>query len=133
MKEMIQARKEQLQERGVKGFTLMEMLIVIAIIAVLVAIAIPVFTAQLNNAKDAADQANGRSIYAVASADYLTNNVVDTGTFTDHVYTITLKDSTTQSFTFSDRTTGVDIKAGTNGAPVVTVTSKDSSFVFPKA
>ena len=32
-----------------KGFTLAELLIVVAIIAVLVAIAIPVFTAQLEN------------------------------------------------------------------------------------
>ncbi len=72
MKEMIQARKEQLQERGVKGFTLMEMLIVVAIIAVLVAIAIPIFTSQLNNSKVQADAANIRSGYAQVSATVLT-------------------------------------------------------------
>ena len=36
-----------------KGFTLMEMLIVVAIIAVLVAVAIPTFTSALNKAKAA--------------------------------------------------------------------------------
>lgn len=34
-----------------KGFTLMEMLIVVAIIAILVAIAIPTFASSLNKAK----------------------------------------------------------------------------------
>lgn len=33
-----------------KGFTLMEMLIVVAIIAILIAVAIPVFSAQLHKA-----------------------------------------------------------------------------------
>jgi type IV pilus assembly protein PilA len=75
MKEMIQARKEQLQERGVSGFTLMEMLIVVAIIAVLVAIAIPVFASQLNNARAQADAANIRSGYATATVTVLTNDV----------------------------------------------------------
>ena len=42
--------KAELEERENKGFTLMEMLIVVAIIAVLVAIAIPVFTNQLEKA-----------------------------------------------------------------------------------
>lgn len=54
------------------GFTLMEMLIVVAIIAVLVAIAIPVFMGQLAQARRAADMANARSAYAVASAQALT-------------------------------------------------------------
>ena len=47
-----------------KGFTLMEMLIVVAIIAVLVAIAIPVFNGALTKSKEAADVANVRAQYA---------------------------------------------------------------------
>ena len=48
-----------------KGFTLAELLIVIAIMAVLIAIAIPVFAGQLDNAKLQADHANLRSAYAI--------------------------------------------------------------------
>lgn len=55
-----------------KGFTLMEMLIVVAIIAVLVAIAIPTFTKSLNDARVATDKANIRAGYASVMADILT-------------------------------------------------------------
>lgn len=48
-----------------KGFTLAELLIVVAIIAVLVAVAIPVFTSQLEKSREATDAANIRSAYAV--------------------------------------------------------------------
>ena len=54
-----------------KGFPLAELLIVVAIIAVLVAIAIPVFGAQLKKANEAVDQANIRACYAEAASDYL--------------------------------------------------------------
>ena len=47
-----------------KGFTLAELLIVVAIIAVLVAIAIPIFTAQLEKSREAVDAANIRAAYA---------------------------------------------------------------------
>ncbi|NLL91049.1 MAG: prepilin-type N-terminal cleavage/methylation domain-containing protein [Ruminococcaceae bacterium] len=57
-----------------KGFTLMEMLIVVAIIAVLVAIAIPVMTTQLENAREATDAANIRSAYAEVSVALLTGD-----------------------------------------------------------
>ena len=54
-----------------KGFTLMEMLIVVAIIAVLVAVAIPTFNGALNKARVATDAANIRAAYAEASVEYL--------------------------------------------------------------
>ena len=57
-----------------KGFTLMEMLIVVAIIAVLVAIAIPVFNGALTKSKEAADVANVRALYAEWQVSILTEN-----------------------------------------------------------
>ena len=56
-----------------KGFTLMEMLIVVAIIAVLVAIALPVYNDRLHKARVAADWANVRAYYAEIQLDYMTS------------------------------------------------------------
>lgn len=55
-----------------KGFTLAELLVVVAIIAVLTAIAIPVFSAQLEKAREAVDAANIRAAYAEVMSEYLT-------------------------------------------------------------
>ena len=54
-----------------KGFTLAELLIVVAIIGVLVAISIPIFTSQLEKAREGADLANIRAAYAEASVKAL--------------------------------------------------------------
>lgn len=53
------------------GFTLMEMLIVVAIIAVLVAVAIPIFSSQLHKARVATDWANVRSYYAQLQYEFM--------------------------------------------------------------
>lgn len=58
-----------------KGFTLMEMLIVVAIIAILVIIAIPTFNSALAKARAATDVANIRSGYAAALVEAMTNGV----------------------------------------------------------
>lgn len=60
-----------------KGFTLAELLIVVAIIAVLVAIAIPVFTSQLEKAKEATDAANIRNAYAELMTKVITEDTTD--------------------------------------------------------
>ena len=60
-----------------KGFTLAELLIVVAIIAVLVAIAIPVFTAQLNKARLATDTANVRSYVAEQIVENMDAETID--------------------------------------------------------
>lgn len=58
-----------------KGFTLMEMLIVVAIIAILVIIAIPTFNSALAKSRAATDVANIRSGYAAALVEAMTNGV----------------------------------------------------------
>ena len=64
-----------MRKNNKKGFTLAELLIVVAIIAVLTAIAIPVFTSQLEKSREATDLSNIRAAYAEISAALLTENM----------------------------------------------------------
>lgn len=54
-----------------RGFTLVELLVVVAIIGVLVAISMPIFSSQLHKARVAADLANLRNFYAELQVNYL--------------------------------------------------------------
>lgn len=60
-----------------KGFTLAELLIVVAIIAVLVAISIPIFTSQLEKSREAVDAANIRAAYAELAVQALESDDVE--------------------------------------------------------
>ena len=71
---IIKKGEMKMKKRNQKGFTIMEMLIVVAIIAVLVAIAIPTFNSALTKSKEAADVANIRAAYAEMMMDYMMDN-----------------------------------------------------------
>lgn len=53
-----------------KGFTLAELLIVVAIIAVLVAISIPIFSSQLEKSRRAVDLSNARNMESILAHSY---------------------------------------------------------------
>lgn len=60
-----------------KGFTLAELLVVVAIIAVLVAVSIPIFTSKLEKAREATDIANMRAAKAAAVTAYLSEDKIN--------------------------------------------------------
>ena len=97
-------------KRNNKGFTLAELLIVIAIIAILIAIAIPVFAAQLENARLQTDHANIRNCYALAQVANLEGGITkDDGTL----------DSTTAAFYFQ-KDGSLATTSGTNDYKLMT-------------
>lgn len=127
-----------------KGFTLAELLIAVAIIAVLVAISIPIFTSQLEKARRATTAANLRSAYAEASAAVLsydngasvttdsstTNSTAITGaatvtSYSSNTYTVTVSNVNLQSNSIEGNDVPFTIKQGvtlSKGEKTVTFT-----------
>lgn len=58
-----------------KGFTLAELLVVVAILAVLIAIAVPIFGGALDNASQTARDANSRAIRSAAMVKIMTDDI----------------------------------------------------------
>lgn len=78
--------KAKLNKQG--GFTLIEMLIVVAIIAILVAVSIPLVNSALERARESTDAANERSFKAVLVISY-----------TNGKYELASGDAATEKFT----------------------------------
>lgn len=117
-----------------KGFTLMEMLIVVAIIAILVAIAIPTVTTALESSREATDAANIRSAYAdlmvAAMTDDTSASIVDNGN-----YTVTYANSKyTATITLTQKKDGWQNSSITNiaGIKITTATSTNTSSLTGK-
>lgn len=123
-----------------KGFTLAELLIVVAIIAVLVAIAIPVFTAQLEKSREATDLANLRSAYAECMAALIAGTDADVNGVTYTPASGTDDATATKNVTLKQQqagwqTTGAEVASVSTdripSAGTVTVTcSGDGSVTF---
>lgn len=121
MKEML------IKKMNKKGFTLAELLIVVAIIAVLVAISIPIFSSQLEKSREAVDAANIRAAYAECQTAILTDG--DITNVSASSKEITLKQQT------ADWQTKFDFPAQTD-AFVITGTPSaggKATFTYDKA
>ena len=70
------------QKLNKKGFTLAELLVVVAIIAILAAVAFPLFSSQLERSRESTDLANARSASSVAVGAYSMYGGTGTVTFT---------------------------------------------------
>lgn len=111
-----------------KGFTLAELLIVVAIIAILVAISIPVFTSRLEEAKKNTDMANIRAAKAAAvtwSLDPSNGASTSTKLFYDAEKGILVTSGTINGYGKSAK---ADATTGASGAPIgkyLKVTFKD--------
>ena len=122
-----------------KGFTLMEMLIVVAIIAILVAIMIPTLTTQLERARETADLANIRAAYAEASVTALTEDKAGTATVTMTQHTdgfkyVTAPDYlTTNSDDAKTATNWDQVAAAISGATVTVTVNPDGTVVYTVA
>lgn len=85
-----------------KGFTLMEMLIVVAIIVILVAISVPTFNNSLNGAKQQTDAANMRAAKVVANSQMM---LAETETDADEIKVGYVYDAENSKFVDPTKTT----------------------------
>jgi len=107
-----------------KGFTLAELLIVVAIIGVLVAVSIPIFTTQLHKAQDATDLANIRSYYAELQSAAITDGVDTKKLVSEETNSITLQ--TGEAITLKNLKYTVSENSQGNGY-VITYKCKDGT------
>lgn len=110
-----------------KGFTLAELLIVVAIIAILVAIAIPVFGNALNKAKLATDAANVRAYLAEEIVNAMTADTYDDAdNITVDATKVTLNNGTTLG---GGTTAGAAVKVTRQGIETPVIIPVDNNVI----
>ena len=128
--------KAKLKKQG--GFTMVELLIVVAIIAILVAVSIPMMNNALEKSREAVDRANYRDAIALASVKYIT----DPKAATEKTWTYYVDSKYQGSLKDTDPGTSSDFKAvtpectcndGTNGVALqINIAEPDPGEDTPK-
>jgi type IV pilus assembly protein PilA len=78
MNSLLIKKKNELQKKK-KGFTLVELIIVIAIIAILIALAIPKFGTVIENSNQKADAATAKNIATIVAQGIADGTITTTG------------------------------------------------------
>ena len=123
--------KKIMKKLNKKGFTLAELLIVVAIIAVLVAISIPIFSSQMEKARDAVSIANIRAAYAEAMTVALTEDTNASSSST--AYTITPTTNTDGTMKVVAVVTLKQTKDGWQNTAIKEIGGVDVSAMTPTA
>lgn len=98
MKKLKEKLSAKLSKNG--GFTMVELLIVVAIIAILVAVSIPMMNTALERARHAVDQANVRDAIGLASVEYVSDpDSFSAGTAVTYTYYV---DKNSQGYLVKD-------------------------------
>ncbi len=77
MEKAINKTKKNMKKRNKKGFTLIELVVVIAILGILAAILVPVISGFIETANQATDNANARLVYQAGAMWFAANNASD--------------------------------------------------------
>ena len=116
---MLKAMRSRLNKD--EGFTLIELMVVVLIIAILVAIAIPTFLGQRRNAQDSAAKSNVRNALATEKAYFSVNQA----------FTATTADlAAIEPNLFGTGSDPVTATIGTGGVSVCLVQQSDSGDYF---
>ncbi len=98
------------EEKG--GFTLAELLIVVAIILVLVAVAVPVFTGAMDSANMAVGRSAAHSIQSEATSAYLTDSSITDKTVAVDFYAQVDKNGNVTNFGKTVISNATDVTGG---------------------